>query len=623
MSSIKLIPGICVALTAVLCAAGLAHAEKESKLTRKPIPLQTEAYALFAVEDITSFEGLLQKLQAGSEDPGTPAGRVWSYLSPALREELKAVDASTEIERQTTYEMIKGLNAVIRFRALYDSQVWSGVELPAELKAELEGGLASLGPVEATAKNRELLRLTFPDDILVSQVRPFPERPRTLHFFGDEFLNHGNIQKGIKIPTGAVWQPSLFAYGTLRTAWQYEQTGNQLPPNTNVAGPPLSRGEATVEELVQRLDLFFNLALTPTERIVLAFRPLDHNGNFNGYRWQVPNLVNKDEWYLRGDLDIDQFFFEGDLGEIFPGLDPKDTGAADIGFSIGRQPLSFQEGIMINDRVDAVGLTRNNLHWGNATNTRITGLWAWDELHRGVGPQNRRRQEAKLFALFTSTDFASTTMDFDLAYVSDGVSRVRLNNNSVQLEGGDLFNVGLSFVQRIGHVSTAFRFNHSERVSSEDTIHSNSGTVFLAESSYTMPYSYDLVYANLFVNIDHYQSIARDPSVGGPLGRLGVLFASPGIGFVGAPIENTTDHDSFGAAIGYQKFFDETRKQLLVEVGGRDDFDDSDNRGRLGVLARYQQAFRTHYVWRVDAYYVSREGLDDKRGIRSEFVVQF
>ena len=618
-----IVSGLCAVLAALVGTAGTAHAEKESKLTRKPIPLQTEAYALFAVEDIESFEGLLQKLQAGADTPETPAGRVWSYLSPALREELKTVDASVEIDRQTTYEMIKGLNAVIRFRGLYDSQVWSGVELPAELKAELEGGLESLGPVEATAKNRELLRLTFPDEILVSQVRPFPKRPRTLHFFGDEFLNHGNIQPGIKIPTGAVWQPSLFAYGTLRTAWQYEQTGNQLPPITDVAGPPISRGEATVEELVQRLDLFFNLALTPTERIVLAFRPFDHNGNFNGYRWQVPNLVNKDDWYLRGDLDIDQFFFEGDLGEIFPGLDPKDTGAADIGFSIGRQPLSFQEGIMINDRIDAVGLTRNNLHWGNATNTRLTGVWAWDELHRGVGAQNRRRQEAKLFALFTSTDFADTTMDFDLAFVNDGVSRVRLNNNTIQLEGGDLFNVGLSFVQRIGHVSTAFRFNHSKRVSGEDTIHSSSGSVFMAETSYTMPHSYDLVYANLFVNVDQYQSVARDPSVGGPLGRLGVLFASPGIGFIGAPIENTTDHDSFGAAIGYQKFFDETRKQVLIEVGGRDDFDDSDNRGRLGVLARYQQAIGTHYVWRVDGYYVSREGLDDKRGIRTEFVVQF
>lgn len=612
-----------VAAAVLLAAAGTAHADKESKLTRKPIPLQTEAYAQFAVEDIVSFERLLQKLQAGADSPETPAGRIWTYLSPALREDLRGVDATTALERNVTYDMINGLNAVIRFRGLYDSDVWAGVDIPADLKADLESGLEGFGPVDATARNRELLRVTFPEEILTSQVRPFPARPKTLHLFGDEFLNHGNIQPGIKIPTGAIWQPSLFIYGTLRTAWQYEQTGNRLPPITDVAGPPIDRGEATVEELVTRLDMFFNLALTPTERIVLSFRPFDHSGNFNGYRWQTPNLTNKEDWYLRGDLDIDSFFIEGDFGEIFPNLDPHDTGAMDIGFAIGRQPITFQTGIMINDRVDAIGLTRNNLHLGNANNTRITALWAWDELHRGVGPNNRRRQSAHLFGLFTSTDFSKTTMDFDLAYVNDSVTRVRLNNRTVQLEGGDLFNVGLSFVQRIGHVSTAFRFNHSERTSGEDTIHSTSGSLFMAQSSYTLPYSYDLVYANLFVANDRYQSVARDPALGGPLGPVGVLFASPGIGFVGAPIENTTDHDSFGGAIGYQKFFDETRKQLLLEVGGRDDFDGSDNRGRFGALARYQQAIGNRYVWRVDAYYVSRESLDDKRGIRTEFVVQF
>jgi len=612
-------------VAATVLMVGFSHSARgaeESKLSQKPIPLQTEAYALFAVEDISSYEGLLQKLKAGADSPDSPAGRIWSFLSPALREELIAVPEGTELERNTTYDMINGLNSVLRFRGLYDAEIWAGVDLSEDLEAELASGLEDLSPVEATSRNRELLRQTFPDEILESQVRPFPKRPKTLHIFGDDFLNHGNLQKGFKIPTGAVWQPSLFVFGTLRTAWQYEQTGNRLPPITDVAGPPIDRGEATVEELVTRLDLFFNLALTPTERIVLGLRPFDHNGNFNSYRWQVPNIVNKDDWYLRGDLDIDQLFFEGDLGELFPGLDPDDTGAADIGFSVGRQPVTFQEGILINDNVDAFGLTRNNVLVGEAANIRITGLWGWDEVHRGVGPNNRRRESAHVFGLFTAFDFPKTSVEFDLAYVNDNVDRVRLNNRTIQLHGGDQFNAGLGFVQRIGHINTAFRFNHSERTSGEETIHSTSGSVALAEASYTPPHGYDLLYSTLFVVNDHYQSIARDPATGGPLGRAGLLFASPGIGFVGAPIENTTDHDSFGGALGYQKYFDGTRKQVVLEFGGRTDFDGSD-RSRLGALARYQQAIGTRYVWRMDAYYVSRESLDDKRGIRTEFVVQF
>jgi hypothetical protein len=602
--------------------ASEVQAAKESKLSQKPIPLQTEAYALFAVEDIADYESLLMKLKAGAEAPETPAGRVWQFLSPELREEFLGIADGTELERNVKYRMINGLNAVLRYPTLYDAAAFSSVELPEELKADLESGLEGLGPVEGTARNRELLRLSFPDEILESQVRPFPKRPKTLHIFGDEFLNHGNLQEGFRIPTGAIWQPSLFVYGTLRTAWQYEETGNRLPPNTNVAGPPIDRGEAKVEELVTRLDLFFNLALTPTERIVLGLRPFDHNGNFNGYRWQVPNLTNKDGDYFRADADIQQLFFEGDFGELFPMLDKRDTGAVDVGFSVGRQPLFFQEGIIINDVVDSIGLTRNNVLLGDAANIRTTGLWGWDDIHRGVGVNNRRRESAHLFALFTSIDFPKTTVDFDLAYVNDDESTRYLDNGTLLREGGDQFNVGLSFVQRIGHINTAFRFNHSERTSGYDTIHSDSGSVFLAEASWTPPYGYDLVYATLFGIHENYQSIARDPATGGPLGRAGILFASPGIGFVGAPIENTTDHDSFGGAIGYQKFFDDQRKQVILEVGGRTDYDGSDQ-SRLGIMARYQQAIKTRYVWRVDAYYVSREHLDEKRGIRTEFVVQF
>ena len=607
-------------MTLLVCP--LAMGASESKLSQKPIPLQTEAYALLAVEDIADYEGLLAKLKAGSEDAETPAGRVWSFLSPSLRDELAAHPEGEEMPRNLRYRLINGLNAVLRFPNLYDATVFSAVDLDEELKADLESGMAGLTPVDATARNRALLKATFSDEILESQVRPFPKRPKTLRIFGDDFLSNGNLQSGFQIPTGAVWQPSLFVYGTLRTAWQYEETGNRLPPITNVAGPPIDRGEAKIEELVTRLDLFFNLSLTPTERIVLGLRPFDHNNNFNGYRWQTPNLTNKEEDYLRADADVFQLFFEGDLGELFPRLDKDDSGAVDLGFSIGRQPLFFQEGIMINDVVDAIGITRNNMMYGEAANIRTTGVWGWDEIHRGVGANNRRRESAHLYALFTSIDFPKTTVDFDLGYINDDENSLYLGNRQFIREGGDQFNAGLSFVQRLGHINTAFRFNHSEQTSGNDTIHSDSGSVFLAEASWTPPHGYDLGYATLFGVNDSYHSLARDPAAGGPLGRVGILFASPGIGFVGSPIENTTDHDSFGGAVGYQKFFDDQRQQVILEVGGRTDLDGSD-RGRLGVMARYQMAIKNRYVWLVEAYYVSRESLDEKRGVRTEFVVQF
>jgi hypothetical protein len=608
-------------LVASVVFCGVATAAGESKLSQKPIPLQSEAYSVFAVEDITSYESLLVKLTAGAEAPETPVGRIWSFLSPSLRAKLLSQKEGEELERNVKYRMINGLNAVLRNHTLFDPEVWDTASMPEDLQADFEAGLDTLPPVEATARNRALVRMAFPDEILESQVAPFVHRPKTLRIFGDPFLGSGELGKGFKTPTGAVWQPSLFAYGTLRTAWQYEETGNRLPPITDVAGPPIDRGEAKVEELVTRLDLFFNLGLTPTERVLLHLRPFDHGGNFNGYRWQTPTLENDNDWYLRGDADIQQLFFEGDLGEIFPGLDKSDTGAYDIGFSVGRQNLLLQNGIMLNDNVDSLGLVRNNILAGNAANLRLTGLWGWDEINRGVGPTNRERNSAHLFGLFTSIDFPDHTVEFDLAYINDDETSRYLGNRTIQYEGGDQFNVGLSFIQRIGHVNTAFRFNHSERTSGRDTIHSNSGSLFFAEASITPVGTLDHMYATMFYNNEHYTSVARDPITGGPLGQAGILFASPGIGYLRAPIENTTDHDSFGGVLGYQKFFG-IRRQLIVELGGRNDTDGSD-RGRLGIMARYQQAFRQHYVWRVDAYYVSRENLDEKRGIRTEFVVQF
>lgn len=608
-------------LAVLLALGGLNAVASESKLSQKPIPLQSEAYSVFAVEDIANYESLLGKLKAAADAPDTPAGRIWSFLSPSLREELSGLGEAGELEENVKYRMINGLNAVVRNHTLYDSTVWDPASLPEDLRADFEAGLDTLAPADGTARNRELVRLTFPDEILKSQVEPFVHRPRTLRIFGDPFLGNGSLSRGIKLPTGAIWQPSLFAFGSLRTAWQYEQTGNRLPPITDAVGPPIDRGESKVEELVTGLDLFFNLALSPTERVLLQLRPLERDDVYDGYRWQTAGLNQDDGWYLRGDADVEQLFFEGDFGELFPRFDRADKHTLDFGFSIGRQSLVFQNGIMLNDNVDAFGLVRNNILVGKAANLRLTGIWGWDGLDRGVGATSRRRDSASLLGLFTAMDFPEHTVEFDLAYVNDEVSRRYLNNRTIQYEGGDQFNVGLSFIQRIGHINTSFRINHSERIGDRDTIHADSGTLYFLEASLTPTGTLDHLYGTLFYNNEHYTSVARDPSTGGPLGQAGILFASPVLGSLGAPIENSTNSDTVGGAIGYQKFFG-IRRQLILEAGGRKDTDGI-GQGRLGVMARYEQAFLQHYIWRLDAYYVTREDLDDKRGIRAEFVVQF
>ena len=77
------------------------------------------------------------------------------------------------------------------------------------------------------------------------------EVPRRKTIFGENpFLGVGQITPGFETPFGAVWQPSLIVYGEYRTAIQ-----------------TFNDGDREISEWANRLDLFTNLYLTPTERI--------------------------------------------------------------------------------------------------------------------------------------------------------------------------------------------------------------------------------------------------------------------------------------------------------------------------------------------------------------------
>ena len=52
-----------------------------------------------------------------------------------------------------------------------------------------------------------------------------PKRPRPILELGEPFLGTGTLAQGIKLPTGAVWQPALMAFGTIRSALQGAENG--------------------------------------------------------------------------------------------------------------------------------------------------------------------------------------------------------------------------------------------------------------------------------------------------------------------------------------------------------------------------------------------------------------
>ncbi len=413
---------------------------------------------------------------------------------------------------------------------------------------------------------------------------------------GGRFLGPGEIRPGFQLPTGAVWQPRFWLYGEFRSALQ------------TFADEDGGGGS----ELLNRLDLFGNLQLTGSERILLGIRPLNRDGAFTGWQFD-PDREDPYDDNLNADLTT--FFFEGDFGEVFPGLDRDDSGTLDIGFSVGRQQITVQDGLLIDDRLDAIGLTRNSLRFSGINwlnNLRITTLFAWDEIDRD---DNHDDDGARLYGIFTQWDtvfgnaFAST-IDVDLTVVDGTEGR------------GDMIAGGIGAVQRIGLVNTTFRALFSDDYGSDGTDNSASddGQLFFTELSVTPHHTHNLLYINAYWGQDNFSSAARDPLADGPLGRTGITFAASAVGSYPAPLGNRTD-DSYGWATGYQMFFDSNRRQLIVELGRRSDTEDARTGG--GALSfRLQQAVGRRVLLQLGGFASAVDHGPDQRGARFELVVK-
>ncbi|MFQ5785582.1 MAG: hypothetical protein ACE5H8_12270 [Alphaproteobacteria bacterium] len=415
-----------------------------------------------------------------------------------------------------------------------------------------------------------------------------PGRTPPIIEIGPSFLGKGNIPGGIELPTGAVWTPALWVFGDLRTAINYVDNGD----------------DPDVLEWANRLDLFANLQLSGTERILFGIQPLHDHGEFSGHIWKPDD---RDGTRDRLNADVTTLFFEGEFGEIFPELDPEDTGSFDYGFAVGRQLIFFQEGMMFNDTIDSVGITRDTVFIPNASvDTRITALFGWSEIDRD---NNTEDNDALVFGLFTETDFRATTTNLDVAYVT--------SNDAF---GGDGLYVGASATQRFGHWNTSFRGNASISLEEESAAVSTGGLLF-AEVSTTPARTDNVAYGNAFWAIDEFASAARDETAGGPLGRVGLLFAAVGLGNYAAPLSNRADK-VLGASLGYQWFFNDHRTQIVLEVGGRkgtsSEIDDA-----AAIGTRFQQAIGTRLIFRIDGFAAARENRDEGVGIRSEVLVRF
>lgn len=498
----------------------------------------------------------------------------------------------------------------------------AGVCLPAIFAAGALGQttqpvMATTQPTTAPTKMEESKSRLSDVSVPYLDTKSFPPRPKPIIEIGNPFFGSGNITHVMKLPTGEVLTPTFIVFGTYRSAFQgYENP--QLEP-------PAVKHQPRVE-WANRLDLYGNLQLSGTERVLIGIRPLDDStfarpgqARYAGYDF---NPTNGAEGWVDDSFNarITTLFFEGELGQIFPKLDPFDNKQLDIGFSIGRQPLLYQDGMLIDDDIDAIGITRNTLIPRGMDNLQVTAVYGVDQINRGDGIDHNDRG---LFGLFFNSDIGPTTWNLDTAYVvGDGTV-------------GDGAYAGLSATQRIGELNTTFRILGSEALASEhpdgnspQSMFGNgasalgSGVLLFSEVSYTLPSTRDIVYADAYWGIDRFTSAARGPDRGGPLGRVGILFAEQPIGRYGSALSSNPER-SFGAALGYQKFLDAAqRRQLILEVGARLPTD-VEPTSAVATGARYVHALGQHVVLQFDTFGVVNEGTGFGYGGRAELRVEF
>ncbi len=515
----------------------------------------------------------------------------WCLARGAAAQELPTVNAAEELlpgDDEVYYEM----SEVVEFPS-EESPLWCEIleATPTVLSwpdEPLGNFFAHLLGTEHDHPETEL------SDIAIG-LQPIPPRPPLLVEWNELFLGTGFLAQGIETHTGAIWRPAFWVFGEARTGFQY-----------------FDRGTPTTE-WANRLDLFGQINLSGTERILVGVRPLDEESSglrrFSGYDFKTGDSIDG------LNTNVQTLFFEGDFGEIFPNLDPYDTRMLDYGFSVGRMPLLAQQGLLINeDMIDAVTVTRNTLYGHGNLNLRMTGVYAWRGLNRNspTGRTNEFDTGSRMVALLTESDFAKRTVNIDATYVegSDGF--------------GNLFAFGISAIRR--HHGYHNTYNTSLHLlasipEGQTTDFADQGELLFAQTSWTPHHTEDLIYLNGFWAIDQFTSTARGPTMGGPLGQTGILFAGIELGRYTAPIAVRTDNLA-GASLGYQMFFDHTRQQLIWEIGGVKETKGV-SRGAIGTALRYQKAIGQHSIVVVDGFVSKLEGQRVAQGLRTEWRVKF
>jgi hypothetical protein len=368
--------------------------------------------------------------------------------------------------------------------------------------------------------------------------------------------------------------------------------------------------------LATRLNLDVDLKLTATERIHAFFRPLDKFNSFTSVTFGNGHGGSK----LHLDGNPDALFFEGDAGAILAGITGHDS-KFDLPFTFGLIPLLFQNGIWMEDAIAGAAFTipARNSRLFDFSNFDVTFFAGINNVSSPAFVVDGKPDEhdARVYGVATFIEAMHGYWEAGYAYL-DGHG---------QLSDASYHNFTVAFTKRyFDRVSNSIRvIANAGQEGLPGVGKTANGVAVFWENSLVTRKPYTLVpYCNLFVGVDHPQSVARDRGAGGILKNTGILFETDGL--TGFPTLDASANNTYGGALGLEYLF-KLDQQLVLEAATVQVMDHQDNRiangPEYGFGLRYQIPLSHCWILRADAMYGIRNSDNNVAGARLEFRYKF
>jgi len=409
----------------------------------------------------------------------------------------------------------------------------------------------------------------------------------------------------------------LYGYGAYREPLTWFGDANPMEPQFMIFGDARTavayndNGADETGLVAATVNFEIDLRLTSTERFHALMQPLQDGGQFTRFEFAGDDVQDFEEEL---DPNPTTAFFEGDLGAIGMGITGKDN-RWDLPFAGGYlMPLLYQNGIWMEDAFSgfSFAIPAKNSRRLDISNMDVAFFVGLDQVNTAATGADDNGARIYGFNAFIEA--------------LDGYWEAGYGFTEDRVEDRDYHNLTVAYTRRIqNYVSMSGRVIGNVGQDSDLGTTANGVLVLIESSLITSKPSTFIPYMNLYFGYDQTVPIARGA---GAIKNTGILFESDAL--TGFPFLDDTGFNSFGGAVGLNWLADDFGWQLVTEIAGVKDYDDSNPAGggkleqdQIGAAVRVQVPITNAFLVRADAMYAIQADADDLLGGRLELRYKF